>query len=132
MQHSFPKHIPEQYTEHLEKAWSCILPLHFHRCLDQSRDGACVNIFRMLPKNIKDEGKTVNCQMYSIPQQETEFWDMTVKTLPNYTELMEKYNHSKHILIGVTLPITDKNNHIIGNVRLFEREMKNGKLQCIC
>lgn len=134
MQNSFAKKIPEKYTEQLEKAWKGILPNFFPQCIKQSpiENGTCVNMFRMLPKNIKTEdGKQTNCELFLISNNDTEFWDTTVKTVPNYEELMTMYNHSKHILIGVTIPITDKNDKIIGNIRLFERKTEYGKPVCL-
>jgi hypothetical protein len=131
MENPISYELSKKYTNDLEKAWKCILPLFFKNCLQEAESGACVTMFRMLPKTVKNQkGDISNCEMYSVPQN-TEFWNMTIKSLDNYTELMSIYNHSKHLLIGVTLPIKDKNDSIVGNIRLFERQLEYGKPICL-
>lgn len=112
----------------LVHAWTCILPTYFGMCVEHSRDnGAGISIFRMISNSGKLAENEPNCNFHYVVKESTQ-WEAVLTQIPNRDNILKVYDSSKHVLVSVHIPAVEGQDMTVGNIRMFETELKDGNL----
>ena len=112
-------------TRRLAYAWERILPGFFEICVSHTRDhGPGISVFNMLTPSERQAGDDSNC-IFNYITYESSVWDETMVHVPNKEEIMAAYDPNRHVIVSVHIPAIEGQNNTIGNVRLFENQLKD-------
>ena len=111
----------------LGHAWTCVIPAFFKMCVENAQQhGPGVSIFRMLSASEKQAGDQTNCAFHYITR-ESPSWEGALVHAPNKDAILKQYDPARHVIVGVHIPAVEGQDATVGNIRLFENELKDGQ-----
>ena len=119
---SAEEHINDVDQQRIFRAWGLVHKQYFTRVtITSTEQGEGMSIFHFLRKPASDGS---NCEFY-YAKRGTEMWNSFLKLSQEGETIEETYDHEKHVIICVQMPYGEQGDHLIGNIKIYDRETKN-------